>query len=57
MLEAKDIAKGCLIVTIGLALIPLFVLVFRLIRVIAIPLSIVIAIILGLTCIGRIFYR
>jgi len=57
MLETKYFATGCLTVIICLVLIPLFLLVFRLTRVIAIPLAIIIAIILGLTLIGRIFYR
>jgi hypothetical protein len=54
MLEAKDFATGCLTVMVGIVLVPLFFLVFKLTLFIAILLAILISIVLGITVLGRI---
>ena len=54
MLEPKDFATGCLTVILCVVLIPVIYLVFKLTLLIAIPLGILIAMILGITILGRI---
>jgi hypothetical protein len=54
MLEAKDLAAGCLTILVCVILVPLFFLVFKLTLFLAVFLAIAAGIILGITVLGRI---
>jgi len=54
MIEAKDFATGCLTLIVCAALIPLFLLVFKLTLLFAVLLAIPISIVLGITILGRV---